>query len=109
LVVLKLVRKFIWSDQAIVSVVPNLEVGRVSVVVRVADEYSNAVTFKVLADETVPVISYLEPTSGPIGTYVTIHGSGFGKVADDILVKFTAADGSEIPADVDFPENLRCC
>ncbi len=91
-----------WSDGNIISLVPNLQPGKVSVAVKVADELSNPINYEVIRDVLIPTISYLEPDNGPIGTYITIHGNNFGFAEGDVLVNFVNGEDI-IPADIDFP------
>ncbi|MBL7021879.1 IPT/TIG domain-containing protein [Patescibacteria group bacterium] len=91
-----------WTDGNIISLIPNLQPGKVSVAVKVADELSNPINYEVIRDVLIPSISYLEPDNGPVGTYITIHGNNFGFAEGDILVNFI--NGEDImPADIDFP------
>src|SRR5260370_19839307 len=64
-----------WQSNQITVAVPNVT-GSVSVTVTVNGQRSaNAFSVTVQPD---PVISSVSPTSGPIGTVVTISGSHFG-------------------------------
>jgi len=61
-----------WSDTSITITVPSgAQNGNIRVVVN--GQLSNGVTFTVT-----PSISSLSPTSGPVGTSVTISGANFG-------------------------------
>jgi RHS repeat-associated protein len=72
-----------WSATSIVVPVPS-GASSGSVVVTVAGVGSNGLYFIVL----VPAISALSPTSGPIGTSVTISGSNFGSTQGSSTVTF---------------------
>jgi len=65
-----------WSDTKIVATVP---LSSLSGVVQVAQNgaWSNSVPFTMAG----PTITSVTPTSGTVGTQVTITGSGFGSVA----------------------------
>lgn len=71
-----------WSATGITASVPVTTTG--NVVVTVASIPSNAVSFTVLA----PSITNLNPSSGPVGTSVTITGSGFGTPQGSSSVSF---------------------
>src|SRR5262249_1754246 len=67
-----------WSDTSIVAIVPGPTSSHSGantgpVVVTVGGVASNSVTFTVI-----PTINSLTPSSGPIGTAVSVSGSGFG-------------------------------
>jgi hypothetical protein len=66
-----------WSDTNITIPVPiNLPAGSAQVVVTVNTIASNAMNFTVSLPG--PIISGVTPTNGPIGTVLTINGTGFG-------------------------------
>src|SRR5438552_1782027 len=71
-----------WSGTKIVAPVPS---GATTgpVVVTVSGAASNGVTFTVF-----PSVSTLSPTSGPVGTSVTISGLNFGSTQGSSTVKF---------------------
>jgi RHS repeat-associated protein len=71
-----------WSDTSITAVVPS---GATSgpVVVTVGGHGSNSAPFTVT-----PVITSLAPTTGPIGTIVTINGTTFGATQGSSSVTF---------------------
>lgn len=62
-----------WSNNSVGVIAPGLSIGPVSVIVTVNSVASNAVTYTFA-----PGISSLSPSSGPVGTAVTINGSDFG-------------------------------
>ena len=66
-----------WSNTSITAAVPS-GASTGPVVVRVGGVASNGVTFTVTTTSTAPMISSLSPSSGPVGTAVTISGSNFG-------------------------------
>ncbi len=73
-----------WSATKIVVKVPSgAQTGKV--VVTVKGIQSNGVTFTVTVP---PAITRLNPTSGPVGTSVTITGSNFGSTQGMSTVKF---------------------
>ena len=71
-----------WSTSAITATVPTAGSG--NVVVTVSGVASSGVSFTVLP----PGITTLNPTSGPVGTPVTIAGSGFGNTPASSTVTF---------------------
>ncbi len=72
-----------WSNTLIKSKVPSGVSGCVSVKVLTLTGESNSVSFKVK-----PKISAISPTSGYVGTYVTIAGSAFGSSRGSSYVTF---------------------
>jgi hypothetical protein len=73
-----------WSPTSIVVPVPaGATTG--GVVVTASDKASNAVTFTVPPP---PSITTLAPTSGPVGTAVTISGANFGTTQGTSTVRF---------------------
>ena len=79
-----------WSDTSITVTVPaNATTGEV--VVTVGGEASNGVTFTVGTD---PVISGLNPDSGPAGTTVAITGANFGASQGTSSVTFNGAEAT---------------
>ncbi|MYD92749.1 MAG: hypothetical protein F4Y02_03455, partial [Chloroflexi bacterium] len=67
-----------WSDTEIQAVVPEgAGIGLVKVSVGDTERF---VHFEVtgIVDPMVPVVSSVSPTSGPVGTWVTVYGSNFG-------------------------------
>ncbi len=65
-----------WTSTRIVTIVPAAATTGL-VFVTVGGQKSNGVNFTVTTSAG-PVITSLTPSSGPIGTLVTINGSGFG-------------------------------
>ena len=49
-------------------------------------------------DESLPLITSLDPESGPVGTEVSILGKNFGENEDDIIVQFNGGRQAEIRA-----------
>jgi len=77
-----------WSDTSIVVPVPTgLAPGNVLVVVTVGSVASNGSTFTVTSTAG-PNITMLSPTSGPVGTSVTITGTNFGATQGSSTVTF---------------------
>jgi IPT/TIG domain len=72
-----------WSATSIVASVPTTSTS--NVVVTVSGVASNGVSFTVLA----PSITTVNPTSGPLGTSVTITGAGFGSTQGSSTVAFS--------------------
>jgi len=82
-----------WSATSIVAAVPaGTPNGAGSVVVSVGGVASNGVTFTV----TGPQIASLNPTSGPLGTAVTISGSNFGSSQGNSTVTFNGTNATTI-------------
>jgi endoglucanase len=77
-----------WSGSQIVATVPNVGAGAQSVTVTVNGVASNAATFTVATQQQPPAISALNPTSGPVGSSVTITGSNFGASQGTSAVRF---------------------
>lgn len=75
-----------WSSTSIVAPVPTAATTG-SVVVTVGGVASNGVNFTVTTT-TAPTITSLNPTSGAIGTSVTIAGANFGATQGTSTVKF---------------------
>src|SRR6185312_1657739 len=74
-----------WSDTSISGTVPqNASTGSVWVTVG-SSNASNGINFTLL---TTPTITSLSPSSGPIGTWVTIAGSNFGSTQGSSTVTF---------------------
>ncbi len=79
-----------WSATSITVPVPNsLTINTFGVVVTVGSFASNAVNFAVT-----PSITSLNPTSGPIGTPVTITGTNFGSAQGVSTVTFNGIVGT---------------
>ncbi|MEW6553778.1 MAG: IPT/TIG domain-containing protein, partial [Actinomycetota bacterium] len=72
-----------WSSTQIKVKVPAEAAGAVNLTVTTAGGKSNGTAFKV-----VPRITRITPTSGPVGTVVTITGTGFGATRGTSYVKF---------------------
>lgn len=76
-----------WSDTSISVPVPT---GATTgpVVVTVGGVASNGSTFTVTSSSSAPTITSLNPTSGPVGTSVTIAGTNFGASQGSSSVTF---------------------
>jgi hypothetical protein len=83
-----------WSATSITAVVPNLTAGAQSVTVVVNGVSSNASTFTVVTQQPSPAISSLNPTSGAVGTSVTVSGSNFGASQGTSTARFGTANAS---------------
>jgi unsaturated rhamnogalacturonyl hydrolase len=81
-----------WSATSIVVPVPSGTTTG-SVVVTVGGAKSNAVTFTVIP---APAISALSPSSGPVGTFVTINGINFGASQGTSTLTFDGAAGAPL-------------
>lgn len=85
------------------ATVPNLVTGRTTTFVAAENVESNFLPFtKQNEPYSGPIISSIEPTSGPVGQYVTIRGSGFGGTRGQSKVYFGDTSGKE--ADYAFPD-----
>jgi IPT/TIG domain/Beta xylosidase C-terminal Concanavalin A-like domain len=76
-----------WSASSITVTVPTSATTG-SVLVTVGTAVSNSVTFTVFP---APSITSLSPTSGPVGTNVTITGTNFGSTTGTVTFNGTAA------------------
>lgn len=82
-----------WSDSSIVADVPaGTAEGSDPVIVTVGGAASNSMSFAV----TGPQITSLSPTSGAIGSSVTITGSGFGSSQGTNTVSFNGTGATTI-------------
>ena len=82
-----------WSDSSIVADVPaGTAEGSGPVIVTVGGTASNSMSFTV----TGPQITTLSPTSGAIGSSVTITGSGFGSSQGTSSVSFNGTSATTI-------------
>jgi len=75
-----------WSSTSISAVVPNFAASG-NVIVTAFDAASNGIPFSVQQSST-PMISSVSPSTGALGSTVTISGSGFGPAQDTSLVTF---------------------
>ncbi|MDD4290295.1 MAG: Ig-like domain-containing protein [Patescibacteria group bacterium] len=87
---------------------PNLQPGEVGVRVVIGEGtnalYSNFLSLNIFSTESQALrISYIEPTSGPAGSYVTIYGNGFGKTKGDSNVEFKFNNNQWVEGDFEFP------
>jgi Concanavalin A-like lectin/glucanases superfamily len=80
-----------WSDTSIQAPVPSTTSG--PVVVRINGVNSNSFNFTVL----IPIISGLAPSSGYVGSAVTINGSGFGTAFNPGTMRVLFNDVAAIP------------
>lgn len=86
--------------------VPNVQPGRVGVVVKTGSASSNAVRFTVGAgDASDPLIYSFSPTSGSAGTYVTINGANFGDTPGKVF--FLSGADPDVEASDLFPAECR--
>ena len=76
-----------WSATSIATTVPSGATTG-NVVVTVGGVASNGVSFTVTGSGSGPTISSLSPTSGPVGTAVTITGTSFGSSQGTSTVTF---------------------
>jgi endoglucanase len=83
-----------WSASQISVTVPNVAAGPYSVTVTVNGVSSNASTFNVVAPEPSPQIGSLSPTSGAVGTSVTISGSNFGTTQGASTLRFRTTNAA---------------
>ncbi len=85
------------------ATVPNLSNGATTTFVLKSNVDSNYLPFtKENEPYEGPIISSIDPSTGPVGQYVTIRGSGFGATKASSKVFFGPATGFE--ADYAFPE-----
>ncbi len=77
-----------WSAMSITATVPNVSSGAQAVTVVVNGVSSNAATFTVATQQQPPAIASLSPTSGAVGSSVTISGSNFGATQGTSTVRF---------------------
>ncbi len=82
-----------WSDTQIKVKVPSAAAGSVNLSVTTGGGKSNLVPFKVI-----PRITRITPTSGAVGTVVTITGTGFGATRGTSYVKFGATKATAYTA-----------
>lgn len=87
---------------------PNLQSGEVGVRVVIGEGtnalYSNFVSLNILSTASQNLsISYIEPTSGPAGSYVTIYGNGFGTTRGNSNVEFKFDNNQWVDGDFAFP------
>ncbi|MBI4142683.1 Ig-like domain-containing protein [Candidatus Uhrbacteria bacterium] len=93
-----------WSAASIATTVPAIGEGEGDLRVRVGDEYSNAVAFRVLHEPRVPLLREITPASGGPGQYVTIRGERLGSQVG----KVTFTRGTEtLPIVSQFPDQCR--
>jgi len=82
-----------WRETSITVAVP-AGAGAGNVVVTVGGAASNGVWFTVTGG---PGVTRIWPTSGPVGTVVTITGSGFGGTQGGSTVEFAGTTASTVP------------
>ncbi|MEK7102201.1 MAG: IPT/TIG domain-containing protein, partial [Patescibacteria group bacterium] len=90
----------------IVGFVPNIGAGAVRVAAQVGDKKSNTLPFEIRAfrEQDRPNIGSVSPDRGPMGTYVTIAGTGFGAAGQGSVAVFEhRASGVTFFAATDFP------
>jgi RHS repeat-associated protein len=79
-----------WSDTQITAIAPTVS-GSGPIIVTVSSVQSNTdVNLNILG----PSISNFSPTSGPVGTQVTINGSNFGATQGTSTVTFNSSSAS---------------
>ncbi|MCL4732395.1 hypothetical protein KJZ71_01160 [Patescibacteria group bacterium] len=93
-----------WTNERIEALIPSINVGKYAVTVSVGTETSNPVDVGVLGAYTggPPELFTLDPSSGPVGTYVTLTGKNFGFSIGQVLFK-DLASGNIALADTSFP------
>lgn len=85
------------------ATVPNINTGNTTTFITKSDIESNYLAFAKDAEPYEgPIISSIDPLTGPVGQYVTIRGSGFGYPRGNSKVYFGDVTGYE--ADYTFPE-----
>lgn len=85
-----------WSDTKIEFYVPSTaSSGTNYIAVKVNITQSNTVGFTVITQNT-PNISTISPTSGPVGTQVTVNGSNFGPTQGSSTVTFNGTAAASI-------------
>jgi hypothetical protein len=85
------------------ATVPNLASGATTTYVTTTNIESNFLPFtKENEPYNGPIISSVEPLSGPVGQYVTIRGSGFGSPRGTSKIFFGGENGTQ--ADYLFPD-----
>ncbi|MEK7211891.1 MAG: IPT/TIG domain-containing protein, partial [Patescibacteria group bacterium] len=90
-----------WADTGISGAVPFLTEGRYVVKAKVGSESSNGVYFAINPPVGgTPVISSINPASGPPGEYITIFGQNFGTATGQVLF-LRGADTAD--GDTNFP------
>lgn len=91
-----------YSSDSLTGSVPNLAAGEVGLRAEVDSELSNYLNFEVAEGHTGPRVLGFEPSEGPIGQYVQIIGTGFGKSQG--VLEFISTGGLTAEGDFDFPE-----
>jgi unsaturated rhamnogalacturonyl hydrolase len=79
-----------WSASSITAPVPT-GAGSGNVVVTVGGQASNGMNFTVSVAPSTPSITSLSPTSGPVGTVVTIAGANLGTASGSVTFDGVAA------------------
>jgi cysteine-rich repeat protein len=92
-----------WSDREVHVQAPRITPSTYAVKLTSNGIESNTVSFNLMEPvRTNPVLDAVDPTSGPVGTYVTLSGRSFGTTPG--LVRFKNLDtGDSGAADVTFP------
>lgn len=108
-----LIDKAEWGtagQNTVSGVIPPFEPAKVSVQVTIKSISSNPLDFVVQdANASVPAatITGMKPSSGPVGRYVTIQGTGFGTTPNKVYFVVVDANGKltsdQTPADFTFP------
>lgn len=92
----------------VIAKTPNLQAGDVGVRVVIGTgtsaKYSNFLSLNVISSSNQNLrISYIEPTSGPAGSYVTIYGNGFGGSRNNSNVEFKLSANNWVDGNFNFP------
>ncbi|MDD5341346.1 MAG: IPT/TIG domain-containing protein [Patescibacteria group bacterium] len=97
-----------WADDLIGNLtVPNIQPATLSAQVKVGNNFSNSLNFSVLSTVGAPKIDYIDPTTGRVGQYITIFGSGFGVEAGTVYFQNNSAEPNYknwAKADTNFPQ-----
>lgn len=85
-----------WEATQIAAVVPAVGNSLYDVTVSVGSQLSNPAQFAVAPapDQSKPAITEVVPSAGPIGTFVTLRGSGFGSTPGKVRL----ANGADVAA-----------
>jgi hypothetical protein len=89
------------------ATVPNINSGDTTTFVKAKTESNFLPFIKEAEPYTGPIISSIDPVSGPIGQYVTIRGSGFGDTRSTSKIFFSTSSiglNGTLEADYSFPQ-----
>ena len=84
-----------WSDTQVKCNVPGVASGTANLTLTTDGGTSNAKSFTVVPPVVVPQISGISPTSGNVGTLVTVTGTGFGSTRGSSYVSFGSVQATE--------------